>query len=971
MMNPNPHRKKVLNREGKMMKRGYGIFLPACALALMLVLVGCPTSDERDQVLTMQITEDNDSLLTYDTLIVTVHSKDGTFSQEVFHDSLRNAQQVKGMPLDPRVGQDYTITIVGYKNGKIGLNKEVTFIGNGSQSKDLPIKNDVPDTVVVVPDLPVILAPSDTSIAEGDSLRFRVSVQHPWAGATTLTLKDIIPGAALDTVGRDPGDGYFTWRPNFEQGRTEPYAIAFVYSTSDRKVEKIARVKVLNVNRPPRIAAIPDQKAKEAETLIFKIEASDPDHDSVNVSATDLPNGATFSGTSFTWKPAEGQAGNYTVRFRAFDGVDSNVMSALITVGNVEVPPPLSVKITSPSQDTLVNVTPITILYTVNGTPLQLKYALKDGKNHVRIDTTVLNRPGFDTVIITLDTVPPGAPIVTGTSPIRSRVPTWNWKSGGNGIGIYRYRLDTEDMSGSTTLSAGSYTASKDLDPGTHTLYVQERDSAGNWSKSGRSAIRIDTTKPEPPGLTVTPVSPTNDTRPIWSWSGEGDDITGQYRFRIDTADFLNGGTETKGTSYQPPQGKELKEGIHTLYVQQQDSAGNWSVTSSKSIRVDLTPPNAPLDASTPFHATQVRPTWHWKSGGGGDAGIFRVKLSDSSMQSGVAVVSDPNFTPSVDLSLGLPYTLYVQERDSAGNWSALTHLSIRIHGQIGYAVGNYGTIIKTSDGGATWDTTIHSSVTQNLLSVYFTDVNTGYAVGDGGVILKTTGSGFWSQLVSGTNQTLRAILFTSEKNGIAVGANGTIIQTTDGTSWNPLTSGTAQSLATVFFTNAKTGFAAGDSGVILKTSNGGATWSPVASGMKERIGSLVFTDANTGFAFGQEGIFKTVDGGATWVSQPTGITGSTMISTYMNSASFTDANTGYAIRRDYGALTKTTNGGTPWVAVTSGLARFIETIYFIDSKTGFVAGSFGSISKSIDGGATWNLQPTGLSGTINAFDFP
>jgi photosystem II stability/assembly factor-like uncharacterized protein len=971
MMIPNHHRNKALNPEGKMMKRGYGLFLILGALALMLVLVACPTSDERGQVLTMQITEDNDSLLTYDTLIISVHSKDGSFSQELFHKALRDPQQVKGMPLDPRVGQDYTVTIVGYKNGKIGLNKEITFIGNGSQSKDLPIKIDVPETVIVAPNLPIILAPSDTSIAEGDSLRFRVSVRDPWPGATTLTLKDTIPGAALDTVGRDPGDGYFTWRPNFEQGRSEPYAVSFVYSSSDRRVEKIARVKVLNVNQPPEIKAISDQKAKEGETLIFKIEVSDPDHDSVNVSATDLPTGATYSGTSFTWKPAEGQAGNYSVRFRAFDGLDSNVMTALITVGNVDVPPPLSVKITSPSQDTLVNITPITILYTVNGTLLQLKYALKDGRNRVRIDTTVLNRPGFDTVVITLDTVPPGAPIVTGTSPIRTRIPTWSWKSGGNGIGIYRYRLDTEDMAGSTTLSTVTYTASKDFDPGTHTLFVQELDSAGNWSKSGRAAIRIDTTKPEPPSVTVTPASPTNDTRPIWSWTGDGDDITGQYRFKIDTADFLNGGTETKGTSYQPAKGKELKEGTHSLYIQQQDSAGNWSMTSSKSIRVDLTPPNAPLDAGTPFHATQVKPTWHWKSGGGGDAGIFRVKLSDSSMQSGAVVVSDPNYTPSVDLSLGMPYTLYIQERDSAGNWSALTHLAIRIHGQIGYAVGNYGSIIKTSDGGATWDTTIHSSVTQNLLSVYFTDVNTGYAVGEGGVILKTTGGGFWYQLVSGTNQTLRSILFTSEKTGFAVGANGTIIQTTDGTTWNPLTSGNTQSLATIFFIDSKTGFAAGDSGVMVKTSNGGGTWSPVSSGMKERIGSLLFTDANTGYAFGQEGIFKTVDGGTTWASQPTGITGNYMISTYMSSASFTDANTGYAIRRDYGALTKTTNGGTPWVAVTSGLARFIETIYFIDSKTGFVAGSFGSISKSIDGGATWTLQPTGLSGTINAFDFP
>jgi hypothetical protein len=670
MKNPIRLSKDASNLKGNMMKKRNGLLRHLLAMILLLTLASCLTPDERGQVLTMEITEKNDSLLTYDTLIITVHSKDGTFSQEVFHAKLRDPKQVASLPLDPRVGEDYTVTIVGFKNGKMGVNKEVTFIGSGYQSKDLPIK---PDTVVIIPELPEIVVPSDTFIAEGDSLRLRLSVRNGWTGKTTLTLKDANLGASLDTAGRGPGDGYFTWRPTFDQGRSEPYGVTFIYATADKKVEKIVRIKVLNVNRPPRLATIPDQKVKENETLAFKVEGSDPDHDSLRLTALDLPTGAIFTTGNFTWKPSEGQAGNYSITFRAFDNADSDWVTVLITVGNVEPPPAVTVKITSPSQDTIVNITPITVFYSVNGTALQRKVDLKDGKTRVRIDTTILGRSGFDTVIVTLDTIPPSAPIVSASSPVRTRTPAWAWIGGGNGSGLYRYRLDSDDMSGSTTVTTTAYTASKDLDVGTHTLYVQERDAAGNWSASGRRAVRIDTTKPAAPTVTVSPTSPSNNPIPTWSWSSLGDDLNGLYRYKLDTNDFRAGGTETETTHFAPE--KALKEGIHTLYVQQQDSAGNWSNAGSASINVDLAPPGKPVFTPTQSSPTNnSRPAWNVSSGGG--AAFFRLKLDDTNFTQGAKAGSFVSFTPDSALSNG-PHILYGQERDSAGNWSGIQSSTI------------------------------------------------------------------------------------------------------------------------------------------------------------------------------------------------------------------------------------------------------------------------------------------------------
>ena len=55
--------------------------------------------------------------------------------------------------------------------------------------------------------------------------------------------------------------------------------------------------------------------------------------------------------------------------------------------------------------------------------------------------------------------------------------------------------------------------------------------------------------------------------------------------------------------------------------------------------------------------------------------------------------------------------------------------------------MGNFGTILKTINGGSTW-TPQFSGTNESLNSVFFTDVNTGYVVGSSGTILKTTNGG-------------------------------------------------------------------------------------------------------------------------------------------------------------------------------------------------------------------------------------
>ena len=70
-----------------------------------------------------------------------------------------------------------------------------------------------------------------------------------------------------------------------------------------------------------------------------------------------------------------------------------------------------------------------------------------------------------------------------------------------------------------------------------------------------------------------------------------------------------------------------------------------------------------------------------------------------------------------------------------------------------------------------------------NLNSVTFINNTTGFAAGDVGMIMKTTDSGeSWSIQKSGTYNRLASVDFTDQQSiGYAVGNNGTILKTTNG----------------------------------------------------------------------------------------------------------------------------------------------------------------------------------------------
>ena len=265
-----------------------------------------------------------------------------------------------------------------------------------------------------------------------------------------------------------------------------------------------------------------------------------------------------------------------------------------------------------------------------------------------------------------IDTTPPNTPTVTGPALTRITAPTWSWSSGGSGgNGTFRYRLDNSDLTTGATITAQkTFTPGSALTDGVHTFYVQERDDAGNWSLTGSVAVIVDTAAPPLPHVSGS--TPTNNTKPTWTWASGGGDGSGSFKYKLDSSDLTTGSSETTALSFAPASG--LNEGTHTLYVQEKDAAGNWSLAGSFAIVIDLTPPGQPTGFSGTTPTNNVRPVWSWNSGGGG-SGNYRVKLDDSNLGAGATALTTTSFSPGANLPEG-SHTLYVQERDLAGNWS-------------------------------------------------------------------------------------------------------------------------------------------------------------------------------------------------------------------------------------------------------------------------------------------------------------
>ena len=145
-------------------------------------------------------------------------------------------------------------------------------------------------------------------------------------------------------------------------------------------------------------------------------------------------------------------------------------------------------------------------------------------------------------------------------------------------------------------------------------------------------------------------------------------------------------------------------------------------------------------------------------------------------------------------------------------------------------------TILKTTNGGGSWSV-ISDNLNPWLNAVHFGSPTTGYAVGDAGSVLKSTDAGNnWNELtLTGgiASRQYNDVFFFDANVGVAVGgwlsndSISTIIKTTDGgANWSVIMDNVGSMFNSVHFYNSLEGYAVGNDGLIWYSNDAGSTWS-------------------------------------------------------------------------------------------------------------------------------------------------
>ncbi len=117
--------------------------------------------------------------------------------------------------------------------------------------------------------------------------------------------------------------------------------------------------------------------------------------------------------------------------------------------------------------------------------------SLPDGDKYVytKFKDAVGNGSLVSTDSIILDTTPPSQPAVMGVTPTPDTTPLWDWNDLAGAV-AYRYGY-SEGTWITETATASEFVPSTPLSGTTHTLYVEAKDAAGNWSDTGSKAIQV------------------------------------------------------------------------------------------------------------------------------------------------------------------------------------------------------------------------------------------------------------------------------------------------------------------------------------------------------------------------------------------------------------------------------------------------------------------------------------------------
>ncbi|MGV3638287.1 MAG: WD40/YVTN/BNR-like repeat-containing protein, partial [Flavobacteriales bacterium] len=224
----------------------------------------------------------------------------------------------------------------------------------------------------------------------------------------------------------------------------------------------------------------------------------------------------------------------------------------------------------------------------------------------------------------------------------------------------------------------------------------------------------------------------------------------------------------------------------------------------------------------------------------------------------------------------------------------------------IGMAVGAHGTVLRTLDGGQSWDLVYNELMAAGatLRDVVHADDDLIGAVGADGICLSSDGGDDFT-IYGPTTATYTGIGYDGTDyticgTGDLIGYEQGFITriSTAGSITGSIQQGTIKAdLNCAAHYGVMKAYAGGDMGVLLHTDDGGANWQTITTGMTRDFKALYFADADFGVALVDstyEGdmrrvLHKTIDGGRTWTPAGNHLTHFNDLKPILNSTTYTE----------------------------------------------------------------------------------
>jgi photosystem II stability/assembly factor-like uncharacterized protein len=303
---------------------------------------------------------------------------------------------------------------------------------------------------------------------------------------------------------------------------------------------------------------------------------------------------------------------------------------------------------------------------------------------------------------------------------------------------------------------------------------------------------------------------------------------------------------------------------------------------------------------------------------------------------------------------------------------------AVAFDGATGFAVGDFGTVVRSLDGGATW-TGLPSGTLNDLSAVQVVNPNV-VIVGGGCTVRESVDGGatFTSMPINPTESScptdVASFSFSDPNTGYVELDDGTILYTSDGgqtiqaKTSAPINGGTATDLD---FVSPTTGFAVSGSsdgtggGLIERTTDSANSWTQVGS-TPHGLGAITFVTPTQGFAVGDDDtLLASSDGGATWTTEPLTLpAGSGPFD--LSQISCSSATTCLISTQDGKELIRTADGGMTGTIVSPS-SQLLSDVAFSTGSNVVGVGADGATVLSADGGLTFpNVISSDLGFKLN-----